>query len=66
MLKPNLVQHGCVCVQNIPCRTKGCRGTVLPPEAPTVTSHPVAPTNQIKKVLHCSLKDLKLIASSVG
>lgn len=40
-------------VQNIPCRTKGCKSTVLPPEAPTVTSRPLAKPNQRAKVLHC-------------
>lgn len=40
-------------VQNIPCRTKGCKSTVLPPEAPTVTSRPLAKANQRAKVLHC-------------
>lgn len=39
-------------VQNIPCRTKGCKSTVLPPEAPTVTSRPLAKANQRAKVLH--------------
>lgn len=40
-------------VQNIPCRTKGCKSTVLPPEAPTVKSRLLAKANQRAKVLHC-------------
>lgn len=39
-------------VQNIQCRNKGCRSTVLPPEAPTVTSRYLAKANQRTKVLH--------------
>lgn len=40
-------------VQNIPCRTKGCKSTALAPEAATVTSRPLAKPNQRAKVLHC-------------
>lgn len=39
-------------VQNIQCRNKGCRSTVSPPEAPTVTSRYLAKANQRTKVLH--------------
>lgn len=39
-------------VQNIPCRTKGCRSTVLPPEAATMTSRYLAKANQRTKVQH--------------
>lgn len=39
-------------VQSIPCRTKGCRSTVLPPEAPTMTSRYLAKANQRTKVQH--------------
>lgn len=40
-------------VQNIPCRTKGCKSTVLPKEATTPRSRPLAKANQRAKVTRC-------------